>query len=217
MNKGHLIVFEGSNGVGKTTLALALTKFLNNNEIACEYLSSPGKVEGTLGQHIYTLHHKKDEFVSAPISPTSLQALHIAAHIDYIENLIKPKINDGISIILDRTWWSTFVYGQVYGANMPALRLLVDAEKIFWEGLFPDLTFLITRSEPIERDFNQQWIDVCKSYEQLFKQEIKSDTGFIIKNESHIETALDLISTHVNRITNWNIPIDEMQAKSEDD
>jgi len=216
MSKSYLILFEGSNGVGKTTLAEELTALIQTHEIACEYLSSPGKVPGTLGQHVYDLHRNKDKFVSKSINPTSLQTLHIAAHIDYIENLIKPKMNEGTSIILDRNWWSTLVYGQVYGANISALNLLVDAEKIFWEGLTPDLTFLITRNEPIERNFNQEWIDIREAYKDLFKQEIESYSGFIIENEWDVETALNSIVAQVNRITNWYLPTYDIQVNEDD-
>jgi thymidylate kinase len=80
---GKLFVFEGPDGVGKTTLSKAFSDHLNATGIQCDYLSFPGRETGSLGRHIYELHHDPDRFGIRAVDPASLQLLHIAAHIDW--------------------------------------------------------------------------------------------------------------------------------------
>src|SRR5690606_22290603 len=99
--RGYLFVFEGPDGVGKTSLAKATVDVLLSNSIPCEYLAFPGRKEGTLGHHIYELHHNRAQLETNALAPTALQALHIAAHIDAIENQIWPLLETGTSVVLD--------------------------------------------------------------------------------------------------------------------
>jgi dTMP kinase len=82
--QGKLIVFEGPDGVGKSTLSQALAKKLTEVNILCEHLAFPGKEEGTIGRLVYDLHHNPNAFGLHKVTPASLQALHIAAHLDAI-------------------------------------------------------------------------------------------------------------------------------------
>lgn len=92
---GKLFVFEGADGVGKSTVSQLVTERLKNNGNSCLYLSFPGKEEGTLGNLVYQIHHDQKHFNIDAIVPASLQVLHIAAHIDAIEKKIIPAIKEG--------------------------------------------------------------------------------------------------------------------------
>src|SRR5713101_3899196 len=106
---GNLIIFEGPDGSGKTTLSSALAETLLAKGMDCEHLAFPGREDGSLGKQVYRVHHDPRSAGIEALTPTSLQVLHIAAHIDAIESRIFPALHAGKSIILDRFWWSTWV------------------------------------------------------------------------------------------------------------
>src|SRR5277367_194524 len=96
MDPGKLIVFEGPDGVGKSHLLGQTYKWLSDRGIHAVQASFPGNAENTLGQLVYDLHHAhSDRFQIPALNPLSLQVLHVAAHIDEIERVIRPAINGG--------------------------------------------------------------------------------------------------------------------------
>ncbi len=147
---GRLIVFEGPDGSGKTTLSGSLVKRLRKSGKSCVHLSFPGNEPGTLGHLVYRLHHKPKAFGIGQPTPTSLQLLHLAAHIEVICKKILPAIKKGQWVILDRYWWSLWVYGRVGGVAPEVLTRMVEIEKEYWGDISP-LIFLIERKNKLTR------------------------------------------------------------------
>src|SRR6266446_2304791 len=144
---GKLIVFEGPDAVGKSTLVQYLRVLLEQDQLANEILSFPGDRPGTIGKLVYELHHAPGKFGIEQISPIGLQALHIAAHLDAITRTILPAINSGTWVVLDRFWWSTWVYGRAAGIEPRILDALVSSEKLLWGQVTPSVVFLIQRTK----------------------------------------------------------------------
>src|SRR5688572_21439337 len=119
---GKLFVFEGPDGSGKTTLSMAFAKYLRNKGTDCEHFAFPGREAGTLGKLVHELHHNSALVGVDSLTPSSLQLLHIAAHVDAIESRIVPLLKNGRSIVLDRFWWSTWVYGKINRVSNNSLR-----------------------------------------------------------------------------------------------
>lgn len=152
-NRGRLIIFEGVDAVGKTTLSEELCSYLLSKKISVRLCQSPGSKKGTLGELVYRIHHLHDsEFSVTKIEPCSLQLLHISAHVDSIEYEIKPAIENGEWVILDRFWWSTYVYGLDSGVNEKSLRSMIEVEKLAWGVVNPDIVFLVDTEKPMRED-----------------------------------------------------------------
>jgi dTMP kinase len=144
---GQLVVFEGLDGVGKSTLSRTLLRSLRQEGIPCEGASFPGQEPGTLSSHIYRLYHNPQRFGINAVNHDAIQLLLTAAHIEVIESRVLPALGRGRIVVLDRFWWSTWVYGRASGVSRPALKHLLALEQLAWAGVVPTTVFLVTRSD----------------------------------------------------------------------
>jgi len=192
-----LFVFEGPDGSGKTALSHALAESLNATGVRCAYFAFPGQNVGTLGKLVHDLHHSTQSAGIRALTPTSLQLLHIAAHIDAIEAKILPTLRNGLSVVLDRFWWSTLVYGKVGGANPILLQKMVEVEHASWGTQLPTSVFLITRSDPIGCDATAEWKAISDEYGKLAERESDRYPVWRIRNEGDLA---DVLSQVLDRI-----------------
>lgn len=185
-SQGRLFVFEGSDGVGKSTISEKVAEQLKKKGFDVILLSFPGKEPNSLGDLVYKIHHK--DFGIGDISAASLQTLHIAAHIDCIENRIRPAILARKTIILDRYWWSTMAYGLASGIPQSILDAMVSFEKTIWGTLLPEKLFLITRHEPFRAELDSQsWARICSAYQDLYEKEKGNYPVSIIENSKSLK------------------------------
>ena len=141
--RSRLIFFEGPDGTGKTTLHNLVAARVSPPPIA---LAFPGNDAGTLGRLVYDIHHGAPGIQQPSEAP--LQLLHIAAHLDAIDRVIRPAIDSGITVLLDRYWWSTWTYGTEAGIDPALLDKMIEIERIYWGELAPDLGFLVMPPRP---------------------------------------------------------------------
>ena len=131
--KKPLIVFEGIEGTGKTTLINYVSKNLKKKNINFIKLREPG---GNKNSEIIRklILNKKNKFNAL----TDLM-LYLAARNENIENVIKKNYHKKV-IILDRFTDSTVAY-QHYGMGINKTLILKD-NSILLKNIKPDLTFL---------------------------------------------------------------------------
>lgn len=192
--RGRLIVMEGADGSGKTTLAHELVSHLKSRGMPVEYFSFPGREAGTLGAEVYALHHNSRERGIESIHPASLQLLHIAAHIDAIESKLLPTLLRGTHVVLDRYWWSTWVYGIVGGASAASLKAMIDVELCHWGDIRPDMAFLITRAKARADDIAVERSHRIQEYHRLAAFERNDYPVRFIDNDSSISEAITKIA-----------------------
>lgn len=200
-HRGNLYVFEGADGVGKSELSRRFFENLTKSGIECEYLAFPGKDAGTLGKLIYDIHHESGRLGIHAISATSLQILHIAAHVDAIENRIIPALKAGRSVVLDRFWWSTKVYGIVAGAGKEILDAMVRVELLAWGNVKPTMAFLIRRDKPLRKEPLDKWKKWCTVYDSLVAEQAKHHDVLLIDNNGSIDDSMHIII----RATNYDV------------
>ena len=191
--RGRLIVFEGPDRVGKSTLVEKLTIRLRKEGVTCEHLAFPGKQPGTLGQLVYDLHHDKLRLDHRDVNSTSLQVLHIAAHIDAIEGRILPALQAGTWIVLDRFWWSTWVYGVANEVPEESLKAMIELEQLHWGQTMPDVLFLVERgtvTPEYGEDFQGQLVE---GYRDLANREQVNGRVVTVRNNSSIEDAIETV------------------------
>lgn len=187
-NNGQLIVFEGADDAGKTVLSKAIAAEKVARGQRYQWHAFPGMATGTLGYLVYRLHHDPTSFGIERLTPSSLQTLHIAAHLDAIESVIVPILREGGNVILDRFWWSTWVYGTADRISPRLLRLLIDAEKSAWGEFLPSAAFFVTRDRPF-RDEGDRWSALNICYRELIKSEEHFYPIHVIENQGTIADA----------------------------
>ncbi|SRR5260370_4117460 len=211
--QGKLYILEGPDGVGKSTLSKGLLDRLNIDGIYFERFAFPGNEVGTLGHLVYQFHHDPAHFGINAINPACVQILHIAAHIDTIERYILPTLQNGKNIILDRFWWSTLVYGKVYGVNQRSLEAMLNIEFIHWDEVLPTAVFLIRRSNNLLREKPVDvWNALRTSYHELADEQKQRYPVYIINNDEDITVTLNAIlriitdfeSNHVSSSQGFN-------------
>ncbi|MRR12136.1 hypothetical protein EG835_06640 [bacterium] len=188
--RGRLFVFEGPDGVGKSTIAAEFARRLSEDHPAV-LLSFPGRELGTLGHHVYELHHAPARFGVERLSAASLQLLHIAAHLDAIEARIVPLLEAGTTVVLDRYWWSTWVYGIVGGARRDVLEQAIALERSQWAQNAPAAVFLIARAEPFRAETSAEtWTQLVAEYSLLAAREAACTRVLELRNDGTLESAV---------------------------
>lgn len=202
IRKGKLVVFEGPDGVGKSALAEACSKKFPEILLS----SFPGRVAGTVGDLIYRVHHTpKDVGLTQLPCEISLQALHVAAHLEMLETLLKPALQSGRSVFLDRFWWSTYVYGKNSGCDETVLELLIEAEKKLWCKYEPALVILLQCTEPFKttEQSKKVWKQLHREYQKLAnaEHELGNTKIVVVENNATFEQALDTVISAIENAT----------------
>ncbi len=194
--KGNLVIFEGIDHVGKSTIANLVFQKLKGMGVDCVLYQYPGKTEGTLGKIVYDIHHRCMNGLDYPLDPLSIQMLHVAAHIDLLNRKIIFDICNNKYVLLDRFWWSTLAYGIGDGIKKDKLLKLIDIEKEITDQIKNKTYFYITRDSR-EKDFSEKKEKlILKTYEGLFT-DIDGEK-FMIKNNLDIDVVVDDIIKELN-------------------
>jgi dTMP kinase len=129
MRRGKLIVFEGIDGSGLSTQAGLLKDWFEKRRFETYLTKEP--TDGPIGSQIRLVLSKR-----LKMRPTALALTFAADRMDHLEMDIIPKINDGVIVILDRYYLSSFAY-QSFDVDLDWLM------EINSKCLKPDLTFLL--------------------------------------------------------------------------
>lgn len=135
MSIGKYIIFEGGEGSGKGTHSKFLIDYLKSKEVPVEYTREPGGVKEA--EKIREIILSKNNDLS---SLTELY-LYEAARTEVFGKIIIPKLKSGITIVSDRSMYSTEAY-QGYAGGMD-LDLIRQLNHVSTFGINPDLAIFI--------------------------------------------------------------------------
>jgi thymidylate kinase len=170
----------------------AITKRFEAANLPILALAFPGRSEATLGELVYRIHHSPNSLgLTKGLTATALQTLHIAAHIDAIQSGIIPALEMGVTVVLDRFWWSTWVYGTLDGIEIAVLRNLIELEKSVWGDYVPSLAILLERLEPLREDAKEGWKSRQTAYADLAKEESMYYPVCMVNNDRLFDETVD--------------------------
>ncbi|MFL5824867.1 MAG: dTMP kinase [Solirubrobacteraceae bacterium] len=143
MTSGRLITIEGIDGAGKTTLAAALEERLRAHGLRVQLLREPGGVRAA---------ERVRELVTDPaleIGPRAEALLYAAARAQLVEEAIRPLLDDGAWVLLDRFVDSSLAYqGAGRELGLDAVRAI---NQFATGGVTPDRTLLLALDSPVAR------------------------------------------------------------------
>jgi thymidylate kinase len=119
-----------------------------------------------------------------------VQLLHVAAHIELLERRIRPEVEQGTWVVLDRYWWSTWVYGLAAGIRRNDLQSALKIEMRHWGRIQPAVAFLFIRDLPRQKTQPQARVALQKLYLHLAKTQSHHHPVEIVHNNLSIDDAL---------------------------
>lgn len=200
--KGKFIVFEGTDGSGKSTQMKMLAKYLAGKGVPCFSTREPTDSPfGALLRSCLTGRVETDEHTIA--------AMFAADRLDHINNGvngIKKKLLGGETVLCDRYYFSSFAYN---GGFVP-LEWVVELNRPAMEALRPDLVVYLDlppedgmkrvarRGETDRYETLEKQKKIHDNYLEVFKRFGEEENIVIVKSENdkaltqeHIRKAAD--------------------------
>ncbi len=136
MQRGRFITFEGIDGCGKTTQFRMLAQWMRERGQDVVETVEPGGT--SIGRQIRKILLDP---ASSDIQPRAELLLYFASRAQNVDQVIRPALEAGRTVLCDRFTDSTLVYqGCGRGLDVEVVR---DLDRIACRGLKPDVTFLI--------------------------------------------------------------------------
>ena len=167
------VSFEGIDGCGKTTQAALLAASLRRDGIEVVHTREPG---GTpLGEKLRELVLHGDH-----VAPWAEAALYAAARAQHVDQVIRPALDRGATVVCDRYLDSSAAYQG--GGRELGLDTVYELNLAVVGGLLPDRTFLVEVSpeeaerrvggtgDRIERDGVALWARAAAAYAELARR-----------------------------------------------
>lgn len=178
MNRGLFITVEGTDGSGKTTQIKNMSEHLAS--LGCQVLLTrePGGTRISESIRSVILDPSYTE-----MSSTTELLLYSAARAQHVEQVIRPSVDKGITVICDRYVDSFYAY-QGFGRGI-GLGLLESITNIAIGGTMPDITFFFDLDPEIglKRRFAATGSDRIENEEMEFHKKVHA--GYKALAERH--------------------------------
>jgi dTMP kinase len=182
-DRAFFVTFEGGEGSGKSTQARLLKETLEQEGRSVLLLREPGGT--SLGEEVRRLLLHRE----TPLSPQAELLLFLAARAQLVDNVIRPALERGDTVISDRFSDSTLSYqGFGRGLNLAEIRTL---DMSATGGLTPDLTVLLDVPVEVGRERNQANEDAFEQEDDAFHEVVRQGYLALAKEEPERWLVLD--------------------------
>ncbi len=191
--------FDGLDGVGKTTQMDLFCRWLKEAGHQVVTCRDPGSTP--LGERIREILLNSD--ATTPIAGRSEMLLYMAARTQLVEEVIRPALASGQTIVSDRYLLANVVYqGHAGGLDVSTIRTV---GQIATAGVMPDCTFLLDMPVHVAGQRMDGQLDRIESRGLEYRQRVRE--GFLA------EARQALLPIHV---VNAARPIDVIQQELRD-
>lgn len=167
-SQGRLLVVEGLEGAGKSTVIQTIESILKEKKQTVLLTREPGGTR--VGEWVRSLI--KEHVPGESLDPRTELLMLYAARVQHIEQVIKPALNQGIWVVSDRFELSTIAY-QGGGRGLP-LEMINQVSAAVLQGFKPDITIFldIDPSKGLERVLQRGDKDRMEQESILFFQRV---------------------------------------------
>ena len=166
--------FDGTDGVGKSTQIELFKNWLANNGHEVLLCRDPGSTE--LGERLRDLLLQKHDIA---IDRRSEMFLYMTARTQMVEEVIKPALAAGTTVICDRFLLANIVY-QGHAGGMEA-DVIQQVGAVATDGILPDLTFLLDMDGTHARGRMDRELDRIESQGLVYMEQVRQ--GFLAEAE----------------------------------
>ncbi len=199
MRPNPFFAFDGLDGVGKTTQMDLFCQWLTEQGHQVITCRDPGSTP--LGEQIRAILLASDE--TLPIASRSEMLLYMAARAQLVEEVIRPALEAGQTLVSDRYLLANVVYqGHAGGLDVAKIRTV---GQIATAGFMPDCTFLLDMPPDLARQRMDRQLDRIENRGWEYRQRVRN--GFLA------EAQLTNLPIHV---VNASRPIDTIQQEIRD-
>lgn len=179
--KGKFIVFEGSDGSGKSTILEKVKEYLDSKDVDYILTREPGGT--SIGEQIRNVLLSKD---SEAMDDRTEVLLFAAARAQSVEEIVKPNLEKGKLVISDRYVLSSLAY-QGYAREV-GVEKVREVNDFAIDSLQPDYTFFLD-VDPItvlKRKKQSVEADRLESEANTFHEKVYDGYKSLIKGDNFI-------------------------------
>lgn len=202
--RGKFIVFEGSDGSGKTTILNNVKKYLDDSKIEYIITREPG---GTaIGEQVREILLNN---LNTTMNDRTEALLFAAARAQSVEEVLKPALNSKKLVISDRYVLSSIAY-QGYARDI-SIDGVVSINEFAIDGLKPDWIFFFdvdpiavldrkkssVKADRLEEEGNSYHSKVYEGYKELIK---KMNNIIVIDASKSIEDVTEKTIEYLEKI-----------------
>ncbi len=188
--------FDGIDGVGKTTQMKLFCQWLTEQGHDVLTCRDPGST--ALGERVREIVLNSD--ASTRISARCEMLLYMSARAQLVEEVIRPALASGKTIVSDRYLIANVVY-QGYAGGL-AVQDVREVGRVATDGLTPDCTFVLDMSPEAALERMGDELDRVESRGNKYREQLRE--GFLAE-AAHLGGAFHVVAA--------DRAIDEIQAE----